>query len=132
MRCYGYVRNTAAQLVSFGEADLSNISSKVFYLGDATINQDLWVDGFSIAFTGKRARRAPKQALLALALAGASLKKVGIPFPMDMGRYFRMTTSSDIDLSETFSIVGRPTITMQNGVDETVRWLKEEFQSEKL
>jgi len=123
LRCYGYVRNTAAQMVAFLEADLSTTSSRVFYLGDGAIDHDLWADGFAIAFTGKHARRVPKHALLALGLAGDGLRMLGVRFPMDTGRYFRMTTSSDVDLAPTFAIVGPPMITMADGIKETVEWL---------
>jgi nucleoside-diphosphate-sugar epimerase len=125
LRCYGFVRNTAEQMTALLDADLSKVSGRVFYLGDGTIDHDRWIDGFACAFTGKRARRVPKSALLALGLAGEGLNKLGVRFPMDMGRYFRMTTSSEIDLNGTFAIVGSPKISLEQGISETVAWLSQ-------
>jgi hypothetical protein len=42
---------------------------------------------------------------------------------MDKGRYFRMTTTSDIDLEPTVSLVGTPKIAIEDGIRETVDWL---------
>lgn len=124
MKCYGYVRNTAAQIVAFVEADLSKTPRRVFYLSDGSIDQDLWVDGFACAFTGKPAKRVPKQVLWALASVGESLRLVGVRFPMDMGRYFRMTTSAVVEMQPTFDVVGLPLIPMEQALKETIAWLE--------
>jgi len=123
LRCYGYVENTAAQMLSLLAVPMT--SRRVFYLGDATINYDTWVDGFSIAFTGKPARRIPSTALHALAYAGSAMKQLGLPAPIDLGRYFRMTTSSEIDLSSTFAVSGTPRVSREVGLVRTVEWLRE-------
>lgn len=122
MRCYGYVGNTADQMFSLLEADLKQ--RRVFYLGDGTINYDTWVDGFAEAFTGRKARRIPKSLLHLLARLGSGLNTLGFSAPIDLGRYFRMTTSSAIDLTPTFEIVGRPQISFEDGLRETVEWLQ--------
>lgn len=124
-KCYGYVRNTAEQMIAFLEADLSKTSKRVFYLGDGSVDHDLWADGFARAFTGEPAKRAPKQVLWVLGSAGEILRVVGIRFPMDMGRYFRMTTPAEIDMEPTFKMVGRPSIPMAQGIKETVAWLEQ-------
>ena len=123
LRCYGYVGNAAAQIVNFLTADLSRTVPRVFYIGDATIDHDLWADGFAVALTGKRARRVPKSGLWALGMIGTGLRKIGLRFPMDMGRYFRMTTPSDVDLRPTFEVAGSPTVGMAEGIKNTVEWL---------
>ena len=122
MRCYGYVENTAAQMISLLETPIT--SRRVFYLGDETINYDLWVDGFSIAFTGKPARRIPAAVLHALAYAGSAMKQLGLPAPIDLGRYFRMTTSSEIDLASTFAMAGAPRVPYEIGLQRTLAWLQ--------
>ncbi len=124
-RCYGYVRNTAEQMIAFLEADLSGTSKRVFYLGDGSIDHDLWADGFAYAFRGKPAKRVPKQLLWVLASVGEVLRLTGIRFPMDMGRYFRMTTSAEVDLEPTFEIVGHPSISLDQGITETIAWLEQ-------
>lgn len=123
MRCYGYVDNVAAQAVALLEAEPG--SRRVFYLGDGTINYDVWADAFAIALTGRRARRVPTPLLAAVAAAGSTLQKIGLRAPIDLGRYHRMTTSSAIDLSPTFEVAGRPAVDFESGVRESIRWLVE-------
>lgn len=124
LKCYGYVRNTAEQMIAFIDADLSKTSQRVFYLGDGSIDQDLWADGFARAFTGKPAKRVPKALLWLLGQAGEMLRPLGIRFPMNMGRYFRMTTSAKVDMEPTFAIAGRPSVSLEQGIKETVAWLE--------
>lgn len=124
-KCYGYVRNTAAQMIAFLDADLTKTSNRVFYLGDGCIDHDLWADGFAYAFRGEPAKRVPKQLLWVLGTAGEILRGIGIRFPMDKGRYFRMTTSAEIDMEPTFEIIGRPSIPIAQGIQETVAWLEQ-------
>jgi len=126
MRCYGYVRNTAHQIMAFVSVDSSRSDRHVFYLGDACINYDIWADAFSKRLTGRPARRIPKSALLFFGLAGEGIKKVGLKAPIDMGRYFRMTTSAEVDLSTTHSLIGPPQVSFEEGLSETVGWLAEE------
>jgi len=123
MRSYGYVRNTADQMVSFIDLDTTTNQNRVFYLGDGVIDYDKWVDAFSIGLTGRPARRIPKSALLALGIAGSMARVAGMRLPMDMGRYFRMTTPTDLDLSPTFAAVGHPQVSFEQGVRESLEWL---------
>lgn len=125
LKCYGYVLNTAEQMVAFLDGDLSKTSKRVFYLADGSIDQDLWADGFAYAFTGKPAKRVPKQVLWALGSAGEILRMIGVRFPMDMGRYFRMTTSAEVDMEPTFEIVGHPSVPMAQALKETIAWLEQ-------
>ena len=123
MRCYGYVENTAEQIIRLASVDISRTGRRVFYVGDGTIDQTRWVDGFAIALTGQPAQKVPKFVLFGLGQIGEGCKKVGVRFPMDKGRYFRMTTTSDIDLEPTVSLVGTPKIAIEDGIRETVDWL---------
>ena len=124
LKCYGYVRNTAEQMIAFLDADLSKTSKRVFYLSDGPIDQDHWMDGFACAFTGRPAKRVPKQVLWVLGTVGEILKAIGIRFPMDMGRYFRMTTPAEVDMEPTFEMVGQPSIPLAQGIKETIVWLE--------
>jgi len=123
MRCYGYVDNVAAQTIALLDGDVG--ARRVFYLGDDTINYDVWADAFSVPLTGRRARRIPMPLLAVVAAAGSAARTLGIHSPIDLGRYHRMTTSSAIDLSPTFTIVGRPKVDFDTGVRETLKWLVE-------
>ena len=94
-------------------------------VSDGPINQDLWIDGFACALTGKPARRVPMRFLWVLGSVGEVLRLTGLRFPMDMARYFRMTTSAAPDMEPTFEIVGQPKVPLAQGIKETVAWLEQ-------
>lgn len=125
MRTYGYVTNVAQQMVNFVDQDEIHGFGRTFYLGDSCLNYDYWADAFSRELTGKPARRVPTYALKALGIVGEAGKRVGIKSPFDLGRYERMTTPSPLDLAPTFSVVGVPTVPFEQGLRETVEWLRE-------
>lgn len=123
IRAFGYVDNTAAQLLSIALLERDERLQRVYYLGDAAIDYDQWADAFSVALTGKPARRIPLSLLRALGLAGDALKLIGLPSPIDSGRAFRMSTSSAIDLGPTVDLVGAPSVSFEQGVERTVEWV---------
>lgn len=122
-RCYGYVTNTADQIMTIACAALSSDAPRVYYLGDGTIDYDVWADAFSFGLTGKPARRIPVKLLSVLSTVGELAKWFGLSAPIDRGRFFRMTTSSDINLEPTFNVVGQPKVPFEQGVAETLAWL---------
>jgi len=125
LKSYGYVTNCAAQIITLMQSASSVLGRRrVFYLGDGVISYDIWVDAFAMPLTGRPARRVRKNVLYVLALCGDFLKCLGFRSPFDMGRYFRMTTSANIDLSATLAITGAPKVGFHNAVEETVRWLE--------
>ena len=123
-RAFGYVANTAEQIMDFAMIDPALTSAHVYYLGDDSIDYDLWADAFSLGMTGKPARRIPVSMLRLLGKGGDLAKKIGLPSPIDSGRAFRMSTSSKIDLSATHAVVGRPRVSFETGVAETLAWLR--------
>lgn len=129
-RTYGYVENVASQMIGLLQAPPDRLSKKVYYLGDGNLDYAKWIDAFSYSLTGLPARRAPKPGLFVLALVGETAIRLGIKAPYNLGRYFRMTTGSTLDLAATFDVVGLPAIDLQTGVDRTVEWLMEYWHSE--
>lgn len=125
MRAFGYVTNTAAQILALALRGGGNSGRRVFYAGDDTIDYDWWADAFSLALAGRRARRIPKSLLALLGRAGDLLKKLGLPAPIDSGRAFRMSTSSAIDLAPTHAVTGPPAVPFDVGVERTLAWLRE-------
>lgn len=124
LRCYGYVKNTVAQIVAFAKAPSEEIDRKTFYLADHVLDSTLWVDSFSYALRGKRCRRAPSSLLKTLGVIGDIALKLKIPSPIESGRVFRMLTNYPAPLEATFKICGNPTVSLQKGVEETCVWLK--------
>lgn len=123
LRAFGYVTNTANQILALTFSCDRVGDRRVFYVGDETIDYDVWADAFSIGLTGKPARRIPTQLLKWLGKAGDAAKLLRLPAPIDSGRAFRMTTSSAIDLSSTLAISGRPVVPFSKGVRETLDWI---------
>jgi len=124
LRAAGYVVNTASQLLALATGLSNDSKRRVYYLGDGILKYDDWVDAFSKGLTGKRARRIPAPLLKFMGKAGDIAKMVGIPSPIDSGRAFRMSTSSEIDLSPVLELLGPPPIDFQTGVNVTLSWLK--------
>ncbi len=125
VRAFGYVTNTADQMIGFVNVDLKKAKQHIYYLGDDSIDYDIWADAFATPLTGKRAKRIPVSLLNFLGKAGDLVKIVGIPSPIDSGRAFRMRTGSKIDLSSTLALVGEPKVSFETGVEKTIDWLKE-------
>lgn len=124
MRAFGYVTNTAQQILSLALSAEGASAPHVFYAGDETLDYDVWADAFSKGLTGKPARRVPLWLLTALGRAGDIAKALRLPAPIDSGRAFRMSTSSAIDLSPTLARTGTPVVSFDQGVRETLAWLK--------
>ena len=125
VRAYGYVTNTAEQILALALSGEGSGERRVFYAGDATIDNDQWADAFALEMTGKRARRVPVWLLNAMGKAGDAMKHLKLPAPIDSGRAFRMSTSSAIDLAPTLAVTGPPRVPFEQGVRETMVWLRD-------
>lgn len=123
MRAFGYVTNTAHQILTLALADNMPLDRRVFYIGDETIDYDRWADAFSIGLTGKKARRIPVALLKLMGAVGDFAKRFGLPAPIDSGRAFRMSTSSAVDLAPTLAATGTPPVSFDEGVQRTLAWL---------
>lgn len=124
LRTYSYVGNAVAQLLAIPGAAREAVERQVFYIGDAPIRGSKWLDSFSIALSGHPVRRVPGWMLRALALAGEASKRLGGPAPIDLGRLYRMTTSYPVPLEPTFALLGTGPTSLEEGVAETVAWLR--------
>lgn len=125
MRGYGYVSNTARQMLVLIESDADILSRKVYYLGDGQLDYDQWADAFCKRLTGRKAKRIPAAGLYFLGLIGSSMRRLGLPAPYDLGRYFRMTTSAPIDFSPILALAGPSPVTFEQGVEASVAWLEQ-------
>lgn len=125
IRCYGYVANTVDQYIGLMNAAPTEIDRRVFYMGDAAIDSSVWLDEFSIALNGKPTRRMPPSLLQVGARIGDALNRIGLRAPLDSGRLMRMTTSYLVPLDPLHELVGAPRISLREGVDATVAWLRQ-------
>jgi nucleoside-diphosphate-sugar epimerase len=124
IRSYGYVGNVTDQIVRLLEIERAKIDGEVFYVGDEPINLYDWANGFSIALTRKNVHVVPRGVVKALALGGDALASLKIRFPITTSRYKSMTSSNSAPMKKTFDALGAPRLTLQEGINETVAWLK--------
>jgi GlcNAc-P-P-Und epimerase len=124
IRSYGYVSNIVYQMVKILEAPHALVDKKVYYLGDPPARLLDWVNGFSMAITGKPARIVPRWFLKALAIIGSTLGILGIHFPIQLSRYRSMTQDYLAPISPTITAFGAPPYSLEDGINETVIWLK--------
>lgn len=116
LRSYGYVKNVARQICCIAS---NNISSQMtVYIGDRTIDSAQFVDSLSIALTAKRARRAPRSVLAALALIG----EINTRFPLNWFRYQNMTSAWEVDVEPITSLCGVDTYGLKEAVEDFVGW----------
>jgi nucleoside-diphosphate-sugar epimerase len=125
IRSYGYVGNVVAQIIAILESPPEKVDKKVFYVGDLSIDLYDWVNGFSLRQTGKKVRVVPRFFVKSLALVGDVLSFVNIRFPITSSRYKSMTHSNVAPMEPTIETFGMPPYTLEQGIEETVAWMKE-------
>jgi len=125
VRCYGYVGNVADQMVALLEQPAEKVDRQTFYVGDPADDIYHWADAFCRALCGKPARRVPRFILRAAAFAGDVISAVTRqPFYITSSRYRSMVTNYVTPIDKTFALLGRPKISSEQGVAETVAWLR--------
>jgi nucleoside-diphosphate-sugar epimerase len=124
VRAYGYVGNVVEYTLKILVEPADAVSSKTFYVGDPPADILNWVSAFSKALTGRPPRVVPRPVLRGIALIGDIIKSTGRSFPLFSSRYRSMTQSYLVDMSPTFAVLGSPKYSLEEGVNETVEWLK--------
>lgn len=123
MKTYGYVGNVVHQINAILHASVPDVHGKTLYVSDPPLDLREWVDGFSFRLRGRGVREAPLAFLRLLAQTGDMFDRFGIRLPLTSFRLGNMTADNVIDMSPTFDITGPGPFTLDNGLDETVRWL---------
>lgn len=124
LRTYGYVGNVVWQIGRILTAPSDFVSGRVLYVGDRPIDVFDWADAFCRALRGRGARRVPRSALRLLGLAGDVLGCVGVTFPLTTSRFRNMIGDYAVDMERTFDLLGVPPIGLEQGVAESVAWLR--------
>ena len=125
VRCYGYVGNVADQMVSLMQQPAENIDRQTFYVGDPPADIYHWADAFCRALNGKPARKVPRPLLRAAGLAGDVITALtGKPFYITSSRYRSMVTDYVTPMENTYAVLGAPGISLEQGVAETIAWLR--------
>lgn len=123
MRMYGYVGNVVDQILNIFKLAPEKVNGKVLYVGDPAINLLDWVNGFSLALLGRDVTIVPRVAVRSLALVGDLFSTLDVSFPITSSRYRSMTVDNEVSMEETFALLGPPLYSLQEGIDETVKWL---------
>lgn len=126
-RAYGYVSNTIRQIIALLKSRREDFSGQTYYLADHVIDNSIWVDSFSYALRGAACRRCSPHFLAMLGRSGDLLQRLGIAFPFDSGRAYRLSASYPVPLLRTLDILGAPDTSLEEGVKETVEWLHQEW-----
>jgi nucleoside-diphosphate-sugar epimerase len=124
IRAYGYVGNVAEYTVKILAAPADAVSGKTFYLGDRPGDIKLWASAFTRALTGREPLVVPRPILRGIALIGDMVKATGHSFPLFTSRYRSMTQSYLINMTPTIEVLGEAKYSLEDGVEETVAWLK--------
>jgi nucleoside-diphosphate-sugar epimerase len=125
-RCYGYVGNVVDQVLTILAREDGGLNSKTFYVGDAPIDIYEWTNAFSIELTGRPVRVVSRPILATMARVGDVVTKFGIKSPIFSSRFRSMTEDYVTPMEPTFAALGYPPISMEEGVRETVAWLRSE------
>jgi nucleoside-diphosphate-sugar epimerase len=128
-RSYGFVLNTVRQLsglIEFAEAD--EVQGKVFYLADyAPIDPLQWARIIADRFGAPKVRQVPLGAMRACASLGDILKSVGFAkSPIYSFRLNNLLTNAIFDLGPIQRISGDSPYTLEQGVEITVEWMRQQ------
>lgn len=126
IKSYGYVGNVVHQIDKILRVPESLVNGKTLYVGDQPINLKEWVDGFSVRLRGKKVSTAPITFMRMLALLGDLLASAGVRFPLSSFRLVNMTNDNSIDIGPTLEITGPNPYSLAEGIDITVKWLREQ------
>jgi nucleoside-diphosphate-sugar epimerase len=123
-RTYGYVDNTADQIIQLLMTSPERTGRRVFYVSDHVFDSGKWAEAFSLALIGRPPRRVPVLLFKALGKGGDIARRVGLPSPIDSGRVLRLTQSYGVPLEPTLDLTGTPRVSFEEGVERTVAWLR--------
>jgi len=125
IRCYGYVRNVVHQIWKIFNAPREKVDRRTIYLGDPPTDLFNWVNGFSRLLTGRDVHVVPRVVMRGLALLGDIPSFVtGKPFLINSSRFRSMTTNYPTPMQRTFELLGENPYPLEQGISETVEWLR--------
>jgi nucleoside-diphosphate-sugar epimerase len=125
-RCYGYVGTVIDQILTILDREDESLDRKTFYVGDPPMDLYDWTNAFSLALVGKPVRVVPRPVLRGLALVGDVVVNSGGKFPIFSSRFRSMTEDYVTPMDPTFAALGPSRFSLEEGVRETVSWLRSE------
>lgn len=120
---YGYVTNAVNKLLKIVLCEESaHVHGGVYYLTDQAIDSVDWMNGFSLALTGKPVHRIPLSLWCLLAKVGDLFSVFGIRFPMSSERLFRLTVNENIPQEWMIPLPEHEVISLKEGIQRSVEW----------
>ena len=130
-RAYAFVDTVLHQLQQTLSLPEEKVAGQTFYLSDPVDDIALWVDAFSCALRGRPARRIPRQFLFGLGKVGDAIQTLTRrPFYINSSRARSMTTDYVVPLDKSLATLGAGPASLEDGVLQTVDWLRYSFPKE--
>ena len=123
LRRYGYVSNVIHQVGVLLEAPARRVDEKVYYVGGQPFELLDYVNGFSLAITGREVRivlRVLIRMLVPRRFAGARRRHV----PHPNSRFHGMAEEDPTLMEPRSEAFGEPPYSMEEGIRKTTQWLR--------
>lgn len=125
-RYYGYVENAIRQILKIALTDYpTDAQGIVWYITDTAIDSAEWMNGFSVALSGKPARRIPLPLWRAMAVAGDLMRALGLRPPVNSDRQFRLTVNENLPDDMIMRLEPSEVISLRNGIARSVVWYRQ-------
>lgn len=125
-KSFGYVGNSVFQLEALMACDAARFAQKTFYIGDyEPIELRDFATRISTAFGGRGVFRLPVSALMMVALAGDTLKRLGYRNPaLTTFRLNNLLMPMLHDFRNLEAITGALPYSLEEGIRQTVDWMR--------
>lgn len=124
-KTFGYVGNAVFQIDKLLRAEIEQIRSKVFYIGDTPpTNISHWADEIAQEIGINKPKKISILFFILLSWFGDIIGRFGMKFPMTSFRLKNMTTDHIVDLSNTFNVCGVPPFDRLTGTKNTLIWMR--------
>ncbi|NTW69015.1 MAG: NAD(P)-dependent oxidoreductase [Chlorobiaceae bacterium] len=129
---YGFVGNTAYQYCCLLKAPSQSIHRKVLYMADyEPIVLQEWANAFQRNFNAGNIKTIPVIIAKSIAMFGDILNVIGFKgFPFNSFRLRNVLSEPDFDINPMKLICNKLPFSMNDGVQETVKWYCERNKSE--
>lgn len=127
-KSYGYVGNVAHQYLKLLEAPAQKLHRKTLYLADyQPLSLRDWADALQREMGARTIRTIPGPLAGFAARTGDIINALGMRrFPFNSFRLNNILTEYELDLSETEELCGPLPFDVEQGIKETVAWLRAE------
>jgi nucleoside-diphosphate-sugar epimerase len=130
MKSYGYVGNAVYEIDRFLHATDEQFNGRAYWVGDYPALEVLqWGQAIQRAMGRKPIPEVPYTLMKAVALAGDFAKVLGMKEPpLTSFRLNNLTIQMEYDFSREEKIWGKLPYSLEEGVERTVKWLRDQGQ----